>query len=457
MASLPEPPLREGKPFLNSEILLRILVLVHEDTTPAGFLPCLRVCQSFFRLALPIFHGIMTLTDSNLRNFVLSAGSSSPKLKISTQALTVRIKGCRPGKTNPTGLLWKLDELFCRLAAIIKGNMPALRSFSLHIDDQMLEGKAPGFDEIWSPPNFHAASVIELIDALPQTCTALEIDTSGFEIYRGHEHLCPHIAHMLPRLEHLRVRAGQICPAFINPPYHMKEVCYACPLFMRPPISLRLRTLVFSMELSPWVPVTKRCPWSPAVYREPHSVHLEMARFLRGGYVNLNYFPVAERLDIYAKVFVQRSLEWLFRRTDLRNYVTSLSGFIPLLPNLDLHATPAQSWRCIRKADGGDIIAPHSRAREVGEEAWRSTVNGSRLPICEEFSKFSVHDGYYLCPRWEEPYFKGNFLMFRNQQQTIRSQSNTDALDATTYWTNEDVPNLEYPWPWGADIRPLQF
>ena len=461
---LPESPLLEGgKPFLNSQIILRILILHRENTTAVQFLPCLRVCRNFYKLGHSLFYNTITLTERNLIKFLVT--TSQYDQGSAARGLTVRIAGFDGGKERPDSVYWQLDDLFCNLAKLIKKRMRKLSSFSLHFDDQYLEGKGQGDDLVRATPIFRASSVIALLMALPESCTALEIDTSGFERYHGHEHFCPHVAHLLPHLEHLRLRVAQICPGFVKSTYHFTELCPDCPEYMRPPIAVRLRTLVFNMEMSSWVPDTRRCPYSPAIYREPHTIHLEMARFLRCGYVNLNYFPIAERLDIYAKVFVKRSLEWVVRRTSLREFVTYLHGFIPSLPNLDLHASPAQSWRCIRKLDGGDIIAPSARAREILEESWVSTIDGARLPIDHVSKGYSFYKQIYH-PRPEEPFFKGNFTMFRSQQNTIRLACSaelsalnwlrTDVLDTVSYRTLNEIPNIEHPWPEGVDMRPLR-
>ena len=466
MPTLPDPPLLEGgKPFLNSRIVLRILILVRENTTAAQFLPCLKVCRSFYKLGRSLFYNTITLTESNLMAFLLCVGTSEYEQGTAIRGLTVRIRGFKPEKERPDGIRWQLDDLFCKLAKIIKTRMRKLSSFSLHVDDQLLEGKGQDSDAISAIPSFRASSVIAFLMALPESCTALEIDSSGFETYHGHEHLCPHVAHLLPHLEHLRLRIGQICPGFVKSTYHFTELCPDCPEYMRPPIAARLRTLVFNMELSSWVPATRRCPYSPTVYRDPHTIHLEMARFLRCGYVNLNYFPVAERLDIYAKVFVPTSSEWIVRRTNLQDFVTHLHGFIPSLPNLDLHSTPAQSWRCIRKLDGGDIVAPSARAREILEKSWCSTVDGARLPIAHLSNGYSLYKTIYH-PRPEEPFFKGNIAMFMNEQRTIRPAGSvelsvlkylrTDVLDTVSYRTLNEIPNIEHPWPKGANMRPFQ-
>ncbi|KAL1956799.1 hypothetical protein VTO42DRAFT_6749 [Malbranchea cinnamomea] len=468
MATVTRPPVREcGKPFLTSDILFRILLLVRESSTPAEFLPCLRVCKSFYRLAYPIFNSVVSLTDKSLKEYVLCSDSCGLQAESSTQVLTVRIKSSRPNRQNPSGLHWKLDELLRKLARLIKCNMASLRSFSLHIDDQSLEGKGPEFEEIRSAPSFKAASVIALLDALPETCTALEIDTSGFEVYQGKEHFCPHIAKVLPRLHHLRLRAGQVCPAFINPPHPFGTVCHDCPEAGRPPVATHLRSLVFNMELSSWIPSTKRCPWSSSRYPEPHTLHVEMARFLRCGYVNLNYFPVAKKLDIFAKVFVEGSSQWVVRRTDVRHYITFLHGSMSLLPNLDLHSSPPLSWRCIRMQDGRDIIAPHSCARELAEQSWRSTVDGARLPIDPEYSRIPIRPGFYFVPRWEGPFFSGNFALFRNQQRMMRSATDMElrmlmhmdetVLSVATYRTLNEIPDSEYPWPPGANWIPFSY
>ena len=60
--------------------------------------------------------------------------------------------------------------------------------------------------------------VSDLLISLPPTCVNLELDTCGFEIRTGenyatdvHQHLCPAIADLMPRLQNVRLQLSMIC------------------------------------------------------------------------------------------------------------------------------------------------------------------------------------------------------------------------------------------------------
>jgi hypothetical protein len=60
--------------------------------------------------------------------------------------------------------------------------------------------------------------LIELLQALPETCVSLEIDTQG-EYHRNEDeeaHICPMIRAMLPRMHNLHIRVGVMCSAMFG-------------------------------------------------------------------------------------------------------------------------------------------------------------------------------------------------------------------------------------------------
>ena len=67
-------------------------------------------------------------------------------------------------------------------------------------------------------------SIIDVIQALPQCCTHLEIDCDGLDrphLRRGH--LCDSVRQLVPRLQSLRLRLAALCPSIFIPSYSFQE------------------------------------------------------------------------------------------------------------------------------------------------------------------------------------------------------------------------------------------
>ncbi|OJD23648.1 hypothetical protein ACJ73_05000, partial [Blastomyces percursus] len=96
-----------------------------------------------------------------------------------------------------------LGHLLKDLAKIMAEVIRALRIFSLRIDHEPAcavdSGGGDDIDRITVEPSFPASAMIVLLESLPNTCSDVEIDTSGFEVYTDGEHLCPQIAKLAPK------------------------------------------------------------------------------------------------------------------------------------------------------------------------------------------------------------------------------------------------------------------
>ena len=167
-------------------------------------------------------------------------------------------KDCRELQKNPQSWPYGANprtveqwNYLDRLATLMKTSILSLRSFSLRID-KLPEGGRRG--EHHSSPQgawMRSDTLAEILDSLPQSCTALELDTRGrdddpvcgFFATGASLHLCTSIRQVLPRLRHLRLRLGSICKSFF------------CARMNRAketgdPIS-ELRTLILTLNLAP--------------------------------------------------------------------------------------------------------------------------------------------------------------------------------------------------------------
>lgn len=57
-----------------------------------------------------------------------------------------------------------------------------------------------------------------MLDILLDSCTHLELDTYGKDYRRKNQkvHVCDAIRRVLPRLQHVRIRLGAMCPAMLG-------------------------------------------------------------------------------------------------------------------------------------------------------------------------------------------------------------------------------------------------
>lgn len=103
-----------------------------------------------------------------------------------------------------TQQLWKgLEQVIENV-----GYMSQLTTCSLRVSRKSTVD--PGF---WVPRPLLA----RLVDALPQSCVNLEIDTSGMDFYApGSAHLCDNIRAFLPRARNLRIRLSTLCHAMLK-------------------------------------------------------------------------------------------------------------------------------------------------------------------------------------------------------------------------------------------------
>ena len=218
---------------LSPELLGLILSFATADLSRYACTSILLVCKQWLAVGEPIVWASVYLTHATLKTFTnLAVHLRNPMSHI--KSLTLNLHTLWPAQSeillarsdpqtwpemaNPgTAAQWRdLD----RLALLIQQRMTGLTSFSLQIA-RLPEGGRTA-DQHNSPAGawMRSATLKRLLESLPTSCTALELDTRGRDDapvcgYRGELpsfHLCPVIRSLLPRLKHLRLRLGRLCP-----------------------------------------------------------------------------------------------------------------------------------------------------------------------------------------------------------------------------------------------------
>ncbi|EEQ89238.1 uncharacterized protein BDCG_04358 [Blastomyces dermatitidis ER-3] len=492
--------------------LKRILLRLRENTSINIFLPCLLVCKKWYSLAIPVLQAAVVLRNHNLCRFVKSARLPLSSKAFTIQSLSLLLDVAAVDPSSTAARAWPLGHLLRDLATIMAGVMRALRIFSLRIDHQPAcavdSGLGDDIDRITAEPSFPASAVIALLESLPDTCSDVEIDTSGCEVYTDGEHLCPHIAKLLPNLTHLRLRIRQLCPSLISIP--AQSSCSRCRGELQAPLCPKLRSLVINTELSSailgWV--TRCSPSSETLPAEEKGNHAEedlqteLSHHLLLGLTSKNCFPAAKRIEIHGPMELDIIPWHHIRQTDIKDRKTYISSFVTL-PSYSRGAWKRGTHRCIRPMSTGDgtdavIISswqPHPREL-TGQNAWISNSEGVSLPKARYPHVLNVFgtDDYHLFPnkdevggveeegqvskshhyhnslsgyvkemrkRWKENW-AGSAAQARIQTQTqIQTQSHpiyeelcrvTDAsyessLQTQTYHTLRPIPHELFPFP----------
>ena len=249
---------------LAPELLSTIIRILKRTTTRQEVTSLLLVCKTWLEVGQPVVWASVSLSNRSLETFV-AAVESSDSVCTHIRVLSLHLNTIWPEQKDygplretprgwPNGANPKTAEQWnCldRLAALMESSILGLRSFSLRID-KLPQGGRRG--EHHSSPQgawMRSETLARILECLPQSCTALELDTRGrddgpvcgFFSTGASVHLCTSIRRVLPRLTHLRLRLGSICSSFFSARTHRaNETGDRMP---------ELRTLTIALNLAP--------------------------------------------------------------------------------------------------------------------------------------------------------------------------------------------------------------
>lgn len=201
---------------LPTEVLSHILKQVRNTSSALSFLGCLLCCRRWREVGLPLLYQDIAIGNSNLELFVTQFPGSHGLL---IKSLTVSLDAKEPATSFPEDVelcrqyvedlkrngsleaqrLWRgLGDLATTIST-----MTSLRCFSFMVS----AAHAIGF---WIP----RSSVASIVERLPRTCIALEVDTRSHDRGEpGEAHVCDSLRQVIPRLQHLRLRLRSLCSA----------------------------------------------------------------------------------------------------------------------------------------------------------------------------------------------------------------------------------------------------
>ncbi|KAI1439472.1 hypothetical protein F5Y02DRAFT_405679 [Annulohypoxylon stygium] len=184
---------------LSNELLLSIF---ESELPPSTLLNCMLCCKRWSSLSSSALYKHLVLNIRPLLRFIRSSSKSRDAL---VETLTLRIN---PGRyERPDDVLQMESDLF-ELASRVK-DMTNLQVFSFFMG---VKNTSAGGTWITNP-----VSIAAILDSLPQSCAALELDfryTRRPFDYGSLEdmHLCPSIRKIIPRIRFLRLNLPCICP-----------------------------------------------------------------------------------------------------------------------------------------------------------------------------------------------------------------------------------------------------
>ncbi|KAK4164350.1 hypothetical protein QBC43DRAFT_334556 [Cladorrhinum sp. PSN259] len=148
----------------------------------------------------------IALSYEDIDNFVANA-ASNPELRSLTLHLTQpTLASHEPQDVEASNS--QVEQALTRLAGAV-ARLQNLRAFSLYVPPH---STGHHFD-------ISQTAIASLIDALPQSCMSLEIDTAGLDHATGFGipvHLCETLRAVLPRLRHARLSLRTMCSSLFG-------------------------------------------------------------------------------------------------------------------------------------------------------------------------------------------------------------------------------------------------
>jgi hypothetical protein len=192
---------------LPAEILSEIVGEVRlASPTTSALLPCLLVCRKWSTSTLPYLYGNLVLTAWNLRSFLEHFDFA---YRAFVKFLTVRGPSLTPNEPHSVTRV-PSSAVFAgrlRLLPYVIAKLSTLTSFSF----------------ICAPkerrPQVTPGLVISLLNALPESCVDLELDTGPFTVTStSPTHICDSLRRIFPRMRRVRLYLRSSCSSLFEGP-----------------------------------------------------------------------------------------------------------------------------------------------------------------------------------------------------------------------------------------------
>jgi hypothetical protein len=394
---------------LPHDILVAILTQLKEISETNQYLTsCCLVNYHWYEAATPILYGNIALKEDNLVRFCGHLEAS--KYGAYVHSLTISLS---PGEDLDT-----IAELVPLISQFKK-----FRSFSIRINTKWLSSRYDMF--IVS----HTV-LVRLVDALPSSCTNLELDTFGFDARKEGEqvHLCDSLRKILPRMEHVRLRL-RTCEALFADPSIPDS-------FIRLP---NIKTFIYNCYRQP----APGRPWGmplPTCRCTDNSPITHSDSDLLWYTVTANIEKLVSATDAVpedAKIYVfmttdrndnDRSLWQAHIRADMQS-----QSNIALPSRTFWFHTMTNQPSIVRLLDGSELVTFPSIIEAVAEgQLWRNVVGGARLPSAVLADRRADRASFAVgCVEME--------LRLRTSQQWKETAPDRSTL----HWNNEKLTGVK--------------
>lgn len=333
-----------SSPALPNDILIEILSQLKciSDTTQ-DISSCLLVNRCWQEAAIPLLYGNIALKHGNLTRFCVH----SQVKKVATYIHSITLS------FQPHEDLEQVSQIVTLLP-----HLSNLRCFSFWLDKG-------------SHSVVPQSILVQLVEALPASCTNLELDTTGDDPREEGDttHLCDSLRRTLPRMQHVRLRTRSCEALFTDPSKpdqticlpHLKSFIYVCAHSGNP------------------LPTCHHPVHSPITHHHPSLLWTSVTSSLQ----NLVLTPSAIPSDAQVHVFMtihrndnDLSLWPAHIRADMRSR-TSLA-----LPHRAVWMeSMIRGWHVLRLLDGTEVMGTPAEIEDVAEgRLWREVRGGTRLP-----------------------------------------------------------------------------
>lgn len=352
---------------LPNDILVEILVQVKRASeTNQNLVSCLLVSRRWNISTTPILYGNIALKHSNLDAFVEQLSVS--KYGSHVRSVTISLQ--------PSDNISQAAQLVPLLAQLNN-----LLSFSLWLSKDY-------------SGSFSQTTLVRLLNALPVSCTNLEIDTHGCYLRAQGEqvHLCDVIRKVLPRMQHVRFRVRACERLFTEPSDPNNQISLP-----------NIRTLIVNCSRPPGLPLAT-CEVGDNVPKYHGHPDLAWTR-VTSGLEKLVDTEGAVPKD--AKIYAFITSDWddndrsLWQAHIRADMVAKESWALPHR-SIWMEAMIRGSW-LIRLPNRQELMSTSPNIEALAEgRLWREVVGGARLPAAiledERLGKSSFATGCVETP-----------------------------------------------------------
>ncbi|KAL9608480.1 MAG: hypothetical protein Q9167_006688 [Letrouitia subvulpina] len=345
---------------------------------------CALVCKRWDEVARRVNYGTLVLDNRNVRKF--ASIFQSRRGRYPTKLLTVKLRihpwnyaeperlGGRLISREMVNILVHLYEIQKELIITQQTN---LRLLSLRIDRFPERDSHNGYKSWWIPRRY----VRNMLWDLAPSLTTLEVDTRGKEkglkgLKKGKDHICDVIRLLLPRLRHLRLRLGKLCPSIIDPNCTWRGSSSAAKLTAAP----HLLSLTLNLNVGLQRRSVKHCHGTSStdlVQRPTDALFNKLATTLVRAR-KAGKFPSVKKLQILSEGVQDDDCE--------RGCIVlqdCLNNFTHILPYVKLGIKRYERWM-VRTISGEQIFGALVGIEEKIEgPVWDETIKGARYPAGE--------------------------------------------------------------------------